>query len=247
VRDLDAVVRAEIVAANGRLIGYNVSAMTTLLPPASTYRTMSDLLSELGDLPPERVLLSPLPGTATEQDVIDLDDHHDRLCELVDGVLVEKPMGVRESMLASLIINTLVTYTLPRKLGIILAPDGLLRLRPRLVRMPDVSFIAYQSIPGRKLPGGAIWPIAPDLAVEILSKSNTKAEMARKRREYFEAGTQLVWEFDAEARTVAVYTAAEKSTLLDQNQTLGGEPVLPGLTISLSELFAQLDQLPPQE
>jgi Uma2 family endonuclease len=229
------------------LIGYNEFVMTTLLPPASTYRTMSDLLQELGDVPPERVLLFPLPGTATEQDVLDLDDHHDRLCELIDGVLVEKAMSTRESFLAVAISAVLFQFVSARKLGIITGEAGMLKLRPGLVCIPDVAFLAYQSFPNSKLPDDAIWAIAPDLAVEVLSKSNTKAEMSRKRKEYFAAGTRLVWEFDAKARTVAVYTSPDQSTLLDQNQTLGGDPVLSGLTISLSELFAQLDQWPLPE
>jgi Uma2 family endonuclease len=101
--------------------------------------------------------------------------------------------------------------------------------------------ILRKSLPGGKVPQDAIFRIAPDLAVEILSKTNTKAEMARKRREYFAAGTKLVWEFDPKARTVAVYTAPEQVTVLDQHQTLSGAPILDGLAISLTELFAELD------
>jgi Uma2 family endonuclease len=219
--------------------------MTTVLDPSTTHRTVSDLLHSLGDVPPERVLLSPLPGTATEQNLLDLDDHHDRLCELVDGTLVEKPMSSRESTLACLIITMLNVFVLPRKLGIVMGEAGMLRLRPRLVLIPDVAFIAYRSFPGGKLPDDAIYRVAPDLAVEVLSKSNTPAEMARKRREYFHAGTRLVWEFNADSKTVAVFTQPEQSVTLNADQTLSGDPVLPGLTISLTELFAQLDQFPP--
>jgi Uma2 family endonuclease len=94
------------------------------------------------------------------------------------------------------------------------------------------------------VPKDAIYRIAPDLAVEVLSKSNTLAEMSRKRSEYFQAGTRLVWEFDADAKTVDVYTQPEQKITLQANQTLSGDPVLPGLTISLTDLFAQLDQQP---
>jgi len=80
---------------------------------------------------------------------------------------------------------------------------------------------------------------------EILLKyyvreSNTKAEMNRKRQEYFQAGVRLVWEIDPDARTVAVYTGPEQCTTLTQDQTLDGGDVLPGFTLSLRELFAEL-------
>jgi Uma2 family endonuclease len=61
--------------------------------------------------------------------------------------------------------------------------------------------------------------------------------MEHKRREYFEAGTQLVWYFDPRARTVTVYTAPDRFIVLDESQTLDGGNVLPGLVIPLRELF----------
>ena len=61
---------------------------------------VADLIEHLGRIPPQRIRVYPAPGTATEQDVIDIQDREDRLYELVDGVLVEKAMGFRESFLA---------------------------------------------------------------------------------------------------------------------------------------------------
>jgi Uma2 family endonuclease len=219
--------------------------MTMLVEDNPTAETIADLLHDLGDVPPERVRMKPPPGTATEQHVLDLDDHDDRLCELVDGVLVEKAMSSSESLLALVIGSILHQFVRAQKLGRMLGADGMLQLGPRLIRMPDVSFISKDRFPGGKLPNDAIWQIAPDLAVEVLSKSNTRREMARKRSEYFAAGTRLVWEFDPKTRSVAVYTGPEQFTTLKENQILDGGAVLPGLSISLSELFAQLDDLPP--
>jgi Uma2 family endonuclease len=79
----------------------------------------------------------------------------------------------------------------------------------------------------------------PDLAVEVLSKSNTEKEMKRKLREYFEAGTRLVWLVDPKARTVRVYTSPRKFKLLTEDQTLDGGEVLPGFELSLRKLFAR--------
>jgi Uma2 family endonuclease len=80
------------------------------------------------------------------------------------------------------------------------------------------------------------------LAVEVLSLSNTAGEMARKRDEYFRAGVRLVWEIDPRARTVRAYTAADQFRDLTAADTLSGDPVLPGFTLPLADLFAELDR-----
>ena len=118
----------------------------------------------------------------------------------------------------------------------------MMRLFPGLVRLPDIGFASWDRIPGRRRPTSAIAGFAPDLAVEVLSRSNTKTEMARKRREYFKAGVRLVWEVDPRARTVAVYEAPEGAILLEVGQTLDGGEVLPGFALPLADLFADLDR-----
>src|SRR5262249_10189907 len=67
--------------------------MTTTLTTPPRYRTLADLLKRLGDIPPERVRLEPAPGQGTVEDVLEIHARERRLCELVDGVLVEKAMG----------------------------------------------------------------------------------------------------------------------------------------------------------
>ena len=212
------------------------------LKSTDTIDTLADLLDRLGGIPPNRVRMRPAPGTATEADVLAANDHEDRLCELVDGVLVEKGMGFRESLLALAIGAILRGFIIPRNLGLVVGPDGMLKLMPGLVRIPDVSFLSWDRIPGGKVPSEAIPPISPDLAVEVLSESNTKREMARKRREYFASGTRLVWEVDPESRTVAIYDAPERFQTLSQTDTLDGGDLLPGFTLRLVDLFGELDQ-----
>jgi Uma2 family endonuclease len=218
--------------------------MSTVLDQttADTIDTLADLLDRLGDIPLYRVRMRPAPGTATEADVLAVNDHEDRLCELVDGVLVEKGMGFRESLLALAISSILRGFIIPRNLGLVVGPDGALKLMPGLVRIPDVSYLSWASIPGGKVPKEAVPPISPDLAVEVLSESNTKREMARKRREYFASGTRLVWDVDPEARTVAVYDAPERFRLLAETDTLDGGDLLPGFALRLADLFGELDQ-----
>ncbi|HEV3167553.1 MAG TPA: Uma2 family endonuclease [Isosphaeraceae bacterium] len=200
-------------------------------------RTVADLLRRLGNIPARRVRLDPSPGKATEQDLLAIHDREKRLLELVEGVLVEKPMGFDESEIALLLGSFLVSFVRRHKLGIVAGPDGPLRLFSGLVRLPDVSFISWNRLPARKRPTRPIPALAPDLAVEVLSKGNTKAEMSRKLGEYFKAGTRLVWIVDPRRRTVCVYVSPEDSALLEESQTLDGGAVLPGFRLPLRELF----------
>jgi Uma2 family endonuclease len=216
--------------------------MTTGLGPAVALETLADLLAHLGGIAPERVRLSPAPGTATEADVLHVHDHAGRLCELVDGVLVEKAMGFRESLLAAALIIILGNFVRPRNLGLVTAPDGMVRLAAGLVRIPDVAFISWDRLPNRRVPTTPIPALAPNLAVEVLSAGNTSREMARKCREYFAAGVQLVWLVDPETRTVVVHTAPEDFTLLHAEDTLEGGMVLPGFALSVQAFFAELDR-----
>ncbi|HTU19474.1 MAG TPA: Uma2 family endonuclease [Gemmataceae bacterium] len=204
--------------------------------------TVADVLKQLGDIPPQRVRAHPAPGTATERDVLHILDHENRLCELVDGTLVEKPMGVLESCLAGDIICLLGSFVREQDLGIVTAPDGTLRLMPGLVRMPDVAFISWNQLPKRKYPNEPIASLFPDLAVEVLSESNTRGEMKRKLKEYFLSGTQLVWIVDPIQRTVDVYTAPDRFTRLEEGEVLDGGGVLPGFELPLKQLFARVEK-----
>lgn len=213
--------------------------------PIPEVTTVADLLDRLDGIPAERVRFYPIPGTATVNDVLEIEAREKRLFELIDGVLVEKPMGIRESILASKLIAVLMTFVEPRKLGAIAGEAGMMQLRAALVRMPDVAFISWDRFPERRVPSEPAPLIAPNLAVEILSPSNTKREMARKLREYFDAGTQLVWYVDPEPRTVSVYISPDApKVVLTQDATLDGGGVLPGFTLALRELFAMLDVHP---
>ncbi len=187
--------------------------------------------------------MEPPPGRATEADVIEAERRENRLFELVDGVLVEKAMGFRESLIAGALLIFLRAFVDPRNLGLVTGEAGMVRLLAGLVRIPDVAFVSWDRLPGRRVPDAAAPTIAPNLAVEVLSGANTRAEMERKLREYFASGVELVWIVDLEARTVAVHTPDDGRTLLDVEQTLDGGLVLPGFTLPLRKLFAELDRI----
>jgi Uma2 family endonuclease len=213
--------------------------MSTISP---TIQTLADLLDRLGCVPLNRIRFRPFPGTATVQDVIDIERKEGMLCELVEGVLLDKVMGFTESALTVFLASLLNAFVIPHNLGLVTGPDGAMELMVDLVRTPDVAFTSWDRLPGRKCPTAPVPRLAPDLAVEVLSRSNTPGEMAVKRQDYFTAGVELVWEIDPKTRTVAVYTSATAVTILTGTDTLDGGSVLPGFTLPLQNIFAELDR-----
>jgi Uma2 family endonuclease len=212
------------------------------------FETIDELLDSLGGISPDRVRFDPLPGTATERDVLRLYEDHKRLFELVDGTLVEKVMGSKESFIAMYLGHLLLTYSERNgDLGMVLGEAGTLRLLKKLVRIPDVSFTLWERLPNRKVPSEPIPDLAPDLAVEVLSRKNTKREMERKLKEYFLAGVRLVWFIDPRARTVRAFTSPDESAELAPGDDLDGGEVLPGFRVPVARLFADLadEPLPP--
>jgi Uma2 family endonuclease len=210
----------------------------TIPPPE--LKSLADLIERLGGIPPERIRLRPSPGTAKVKDVLEIEAREDRLCELVDGVLVEKPMGFMESRIAILLSSALQAFVESHDLGVVTGESGMIRMPANLVRIPDVAFFAWDKFPDRELPSQGAPRIISDLAVEVLSKSNTRREMERKLREYFAAGVRLVWFVDPLKRTATVYSSATKFKILTAADTLDGGKVLPGFKLPIKNLFANL-------
>ena len=208
--------------------------------------TLADLMEQLGNVPLERIRLHPFPGTATVEDVLRLCDREPkRLCELIDGVLVEKVMGTPESRLAARLLQILQNYLDEHDLGILTGADGPLQILSDQVRFPDVAFIGYDRIPEGADPATPVPDWIPSLAVEILSPNNTKAEMTRKLRDYFEAGVELVWYVDPPTRTVRVYHSPETVTTLTEADDLDGEQLLPGFRLSIRDWFDRASRIRP--
>jgi Uma2 family endonuclease len=213
--------------------------MSTAVPQELT---LADILRQLGGISPKRIRFRPAPGTATEEDVVKIRDRERRLFELVDGVLVEKVMGYWESVLAIELAGLLRDFVKPRKLGTLAGEAGMLRLSPGLVRIPDLSFISRARLAHHRRALAPILPLAPDLAIEVVSEGNTRREMARKVSEYFASGCRLVWLVDPRTRTVAVYTSTAKPIMLTEKQVLTGGDGLPGFRLPLRKLFGLRDQ-----
>jgi Uma2 family endonuclease len=198
---------------------------------------MADWIARLGGIEPARIVMRPTPGSATEADLLHLLAQRRGLFELIDGTLVEKLMGYHESKVAMWIGHLLLQFLDRNNLGEVTGPDATMRLMPGLVRLPDVAFVRKE-----KAPKGdeAIPNLAPDLAVEVLSRSSTKSEMDLKTRAYFLAGTTLVWLVDLEKRCVIVHTGPDAFRVLDENEILDGGDVLPGLQLPVCRIFESL-------
>jgi Uma2 family endonuclease len=207
------------------------------------FETMAELLERLGGVAPERVRLDPPPGRATERHLIRLNDRSGRLYELIDGVLVEKAVSYPESNLAAWLIFLLQEFLQRHDLGLVAGEGGGMRLMQGLVRLPDVSFVRWERLPSREVPMDPIAGLGPDLAVEVLSPSNTRGEMERKLREYFLSGTRLVWLVDLRKRRVVVHTDPDQGAVLAEGQTLDGGDVLPGLALPVGRIFERLPRI----
>jgi Uma2 family endonuclease len=214
--------------------------MTTSTMTPRRFDTVAKLVDHLG-VPNERIRLIPEPGSATIEDALECESQI--LCELVDGILVEKAMGYYESRVAIVLIGMLDRFLEDHgDLGFLLGEAGMIWVAADQMHMPDVSYFSWDRFPGRLLPAGAVLDLVPDWAIEILSPSNTEFEMARKRREYFDGGAKLVWQVDPLTRSVDVYTAINAFTTHGEDAVLTGAPVLPGFSFSIRKWFERAGQ-----
>jgi Uma2 family endonuclease len=174
--------------------------------------------------------------TAEDLDLLpDADSKH----ELQEGILVAEPLpGRPHGRVASAVAELLRAHVRRHRLGVVYANDTgfVLSRSPDTVRVPDVAFVsrARNEAAGE---GPGPFPGAPDLAVEVLSRSNTVTSMHAKIADYLAAGTRRVWVIDLEDETVAVYGSLLSPRVIDSSETLDGEDVVPGFRIAVSELF----------
>lgn len=206
------------------------------------YRHAAEWLHDLGDVPPDRIIMDPWPGTATEKDLLTFVERDKRLCELIDGTLVEKPMGFLESLVAVALITALNNFVRGRNLGVVSGEAGTLRMASGRIRLPDVAYISFADMPGGRVPPEPVPTLPPTIAAEVLSETNTAAEIRQKLREYFESGCRLAWIIDPVARTVAVYEGPsdEPARVLGEADVLDGGGALPGFGLPVSDLFVSV-------
>lgn len=200
--------------------------------------TIDTLLKRLG-VPATRVRLWPSPGTATEGDCIAANEAGS-FCELVDGTLVEKPVGNAEEYLGLVLTTMIYNYVVPRRLGVVGNSKFMFRMVDGNIRLPDVSFTPAQRLP---LPMPPIGDWCPDLCVEVLSPSNSSREMAVKRAEFFASGARVCWEINARLRTAKIFSSPTGFTPVSVRGYLSAPAVLPGFRISLAKAFREYDSI----
>ena len=156
--------------------------------------------------------------------------------ELVEGEVVElAPPNDEHGETAGHIVTAFNNYSRPRGIGRARVETGYtLRTGPDTVRGPDVSFVFHPRVEGR----GSGFPVgAPDIAVEVVSPSDTAGEIARKVAEYLTAGSQRVWVVHPAGRRVVIHRADGTVLSYGEGDVITDEELLPGFSLPLSEIF----------
>ncbi len=160
--------------------------------------------------------------------------------ELFDGELVERHMSMRSSEIALVLAAALLTHVRAHQLGRVWGSDLGLQLWPgRLRRVPraDVVFVSRERLAPLSDDMGFL-PVPPDLVAEVVSPSNSAAEIEGKTTEYLEAGVELVWVLYPDTGHIHIFRADGTVSALGSDGVLSGEDVIPGFACPVSTIFA---------
>lgn len=183
------------------------------------------------------MITAPRKARFTPDDLLAMEG--DERFELVDGHLVSTDMSGLAAAIASRLVLRLAALVESQNLGLVMTSDASYRCFAEdveRVRRPDVSFIERSRLRPELLIGHI--PIAPDLAVEVVSPGDLFVDVRRKVGEYLRAGVRLVWVINPDEAEVQVFRVGGTYSLVRSGETLDGEEVVPGLRIPLAELFA---------
>mgnify|MGYP005838483485 CR=1 FL=1 len=164
----------------------------------------------------------------------------DQRRELVRGELrTLAPAGFDHGAVTINLAVPLGSFVKAKRLGVVLGVETGFRLarEPDTVRGADVAFVKASRVPRSGRPQG-YWEGAPDLAVEVLSPTDTAEEVEAKVDDYLNAGTALVWVVNPRRRTVTVHRPGHNPVVLRERDTLDGGDVLPGFACPVAEIFA---------
>ena len=155
--------------------------------------------------------------------------------ELIEGVLKEvSPSSSRSSEIGALILILVGQYVIEHRLGHLTNADGgyILNTNPHTVVSPDVGFHR-----GKPSVDRGFYPLPPDLAIEVISPTDRKADIAEKQELYAKAGVPLVWWVDPELSTVTVHRLGQEPEIVEATGVLDGGDVLPGFMLALQAIF----------
>ncbi|MBD0370569.1 MAG: Uma2 family endonuclease [Pyrinomonadaceae bacterium] len=172
----------------------------------------------------------------TDEELLSLPDDSKK-CEIIKGELVVSPAGIEHEEIGMRLGSVLFNFVRQHKLGIVCGSSAGYWMKGKSSFLsPDVSFIAKGRLQGAKRAPKKFFDGAPDLAVEILSPSDTIDKLHEKIVEYFNNGARLIWVLNPEDQTLLVYHTPQPDKLLRENDLLDGEDVVPGFSMPVSEL-----------
>jgi Uma2 family endonuclease len=160
--------------------------------------------------------------------------------ELWEGTLKEvSPSSAWPGVVGARLLSAILYHVEAQSLGYVTNADAgfVLNSNPYTVVAPDIGFFRGDRFPGG-VPRRGYFPMPPDLAVEVISQTDERADMQRKQDLYTRAGVPQVWWVDPEERTVTVHRPGQPPEVLDDSATLDGEDVLPGFTLPVERIFA---------
>ncbi len=154
--------------------------------------------------------------------------------EYIKGELIPvPPTSMEHGDISADLFWFLSLHVRENQLGRVYMPDTGFRVGERVL-MPDIAFLSNEHLPDDRSKAS---PVPPDLAVEVVSRTDIEYQIEEKAFAYLEAGTQLVWVLKPVSKTVTVYRSEVDITLLTRNDTLTGENVIEGFSCQVAELF----------
>lgn len=176
-----------------------------------------------------------IKGPATLQDLLNT-PRDGRKYELVDGEILVSPAGMRHSEVGGAIFGLIWEFLQGNPIGKVYTSDVGIAFPNGNVRSPDVTYVSLAKLPGGVSPE-TFGEVIPDLAVEVLSPSDSLRELGRKIGEFLDNGVPLVWLVDPARQTVTVYRSLTETQQLDVDDTITAEPILPGFSVPVRRFF----------
>ncbi len=175
--------------------------------------------------------------TAAELGGLPREQH--RMCELVRGELrMRTPQGAQHGATAARLTARLIEFVIPAKLGVVFAAGTGFRIAsdPDSVVAPDIAFVPRAEIPPTGVPA-QYWNGAPTLAVEVIDAGQSPVTLGQRVATWLEAGALVVWVVRPHERTVTVHRTNTAASVLDAQQDLTDDDLLPGFRCPVAELF----------
>jgi len=163
--------------------------------------------------------------------------------ELIRGELYPiMPAGTPHGIITSRLSTYLSFFVLENALGEVTAAETGFKLKNHSTVGADIGFISKENLAKFGIPD-SFFPTAPDLAVEVVSPSNTSEEISTKVEDYLSSGSRLVWIVYPKRKVITVYRANNTVSFLHETDELNGEDVIPNFRLPLEKVFGVLPQI----